>query len=87
MENNNTTFDLINSIDELSLDIELLPSTIQVLIDLLKLDQADLSAEDRIDIGMYASTIYDVLSLAQRQILRFQKDKEALWKELLKESA
>ncbi len=85
--NNKETLQLIDRIDEMSLDIELLPSVFQMLIDSLNLDQADLSTEDRIDIGMNAGKIYDVLTLAQRQINRFQKDREALWKDLRTENA
>ena len=85
--NNKETLQLIDRIDEMSLDIELLPSVFQVLIESLNLDQANLNRADRIDIGMNAGKIYDVLTLAQRQINRFQKDREALWKELRTETA
>lgn len=85
--NNKETLELINKFDEITMDIELLPSVFQILIDSLNLDQTDLSTEDRIDIGMNAGKIYDVLALAQRQIDRFQKDREALWKELRTETA
>ena len=78
------TFEMICELDNLAVDLDLLPTIIQDLVEALDLDQKDHTKDECLHIGMNSDRIYNTLVMVQRTLFRYKNDRDALWKEYQK---
>ena len=77
-------FEMYCDMEDLAIDLNLLPTTMQLCIESLGLDNTNHTKDECLYIGLRSDTIYDVLTLAQRTIQRFKEDRERLYEEYKK---
>ena len=82
--NSKEVFEMFCKFEELTVDLDLLPTIIQDLIDALDLDQKEHTKEECFSIGMNAGRIYNTLMLIQRTLYRYKNDRDSLCEEFKK---